>query len=56
MLTTVFTKKEVAERLRVCERTIDNFVSSGKLRSTKMGRRRMFTENHLNELIKNGEL
>ncbi len=56
MVTTVFTKKEAAAKLRVCERTIDNLVSDGKLNSTKIGRKRMFTEKHLNELIEKGEV
>jgi len=55
-MTTIFTKKEAAQKLRCHERTIDNFVKQGVLRSTKIGRKRMFTEAHLSELIKNGEI
>lgn len=47
MVTELFTKNEVAKKLKVYERTIDNLVASGKLNSTKIGRKRMFTENLL---------
>jgi len=56
MVTEIYTKSEAAEKLKVCERTIDNLVKRGKLRSTKICRKRMFTESHLNELIKNGDI
>ena len=56
MVTEVFTKSEAAKKLNVCERTIDNFVARGKLHSTKIGRKRMFTVKHLNELIEKGEI
>jgi excisionase family DNA binding protein len=52
----LFTKKEAAHILKICERTVDKLVSNGRLRSTKIGRRRLFAEQHLNELIKNGEI
>ncbi len=55
MIPTLYTKTETAKKLKVSERTIDNFVSAGKLNSTKIGRKRMFTEKHINDLIKAGE-
>jgi excisionase family DNA binding protein len=56
MVTTVYTKKEAAALLRVKEKTVDRLVLSGKLNSTKIGRRRMFTERHLNQCIAEGEI
>ena len=56
MVTELYTKNEAAKKLKVCERTIDNLVTRGKLRSTKIGRKRMFTGKHLNELIEKGEI
>lgn len=56
MITTLYTKKEVAELFGVSEITIHRFVTSGKLSSTKIGGKRMFTEKHLNDLIKNSEV
>ena len=55
MITQVYTKKQAAEILGISERTIHALVLAGKLRSTKIGRSRRFTEGHINELIKNGE-
>ena len=55
MIPVLYTKKEVSKILKCSERTIDNFVILGKLNSTKIGRRRMFTEKHINDLIKAGE-
>ena len=55
MVTTVFTKKEAAAKLKISETTIDRLIARGRLNSTKIGRKRMFTEDHLNEVIKNGE-
>lgn len=55
MIPEVFTKQETARKLRVSERTIDNLVMRGKLNSTKIGRKRMFTEKHICDLIQNGE-
>jgi excisionase family DNA binding protein len=55
MVTQLFSKREVAEKLQISERTVHNLVISGKLSSTKIGRKRMFTEYHINKLIQNGE-
>jgi excisionase family DNA binding protein len=56
MVTPIFTKKEAAEKLKISVTTIDRLVLTGKLKSTKVCRKRMFTEKHLNELIENGEV
>jgi excisionase family DNA binding protein len=56
MVTTIFTKKEAAKLLKVSPTTIDRLIVSGKLACTRIGGKRMFTENHLNEVIKKGEL
>ena len=56
MVTPLYTKAEAAELLKVSQHTIHNLVVLGKLRSTKIGRRRFFTESHINELIENGEV
>ena len=56
MLPTIYTKKEAAVYLKCCLKTINNYIITGRLRSTKIGRKRMFTEAHLNEIIKAGEV
>jgi excisionase family DNA binding protein len=56
MVTPVYTKKEAAKLLKVCEKTIDRLVSNGKLNSIKIGRHRKFTELHLNRVIAEGEI
>lgn len=55
MLQEVYTKKEVAEKLKVSEKTIDRLIINGLLNSTKIGGSRRFTEKHLNDLIRSGE-
>jgi excisionase family DNA binding protein len=56
MVTQIYTKREAAEKLKVCQRTIDNLITRGKLNCTKIGRKRMFTDAHLNEVIRNREV
>jgi len=56
MVTELFTKKEAAERLNISQVTLDRHVARGFLQSTKIGRKRQFTEKHLNDFIKNGEV
>jgi excisionase family DNA binding protein len=51
----MYTKKEVAEALKVTERTLDRLVATGRIISTKIGRQVRFTEQSVNELIKSGE-
>lgn len=56
MIPKMYTKKEAAEILRISIPTIDRLILDGRLNSTKIGKRRLFTEDHINELIKNGEV
>lgn len=55
MIPKLYTIKETAELLRIDKRTLSRYVCEGKIRSTKQGRFRFFTEEHINEFIKNGE-
>jgi excisionase family DNA binding protein len=55
-VTPIYTKKEVAILLSVSEKTIDRLVIEGRLCSTKVGRRRMFTPGHINRYIEEGEI
>lgn len=56
MIPKLYNRHEVAEVLRVTVKTIHEWVRDGKLRSTKIGGwKRYFTEEHINEFIKNGE-
>ena len=56
MVTKLYTKQEVADLLKIHINTVGNHVLHGRLRSTKIGRRRYFTEKHVEELIKAGEV
>lgn len=51
----LYDRHEAAEYLRVSVKTIHEWIRAGKLRSTKVGGKRYFTEEHINEFIKNGE-
>jgi excisionase family DNA binding protein len=55
MIPKLYTKKQVAKRFKISEITLSRWVSTGIINSTKIGHRRMFTEEHINEAIKNGE-
>lgn len=50
----LYTLAECAEILKVSMRTMHNFVSSGKLKSTKIGSSRRISEEDLREFIENG--
>jgi excisionase family DNA binding protein len=47
----LLTKKEVAERLRVDERTIDRYIASGALASYQIGRLRRISEKDLRRFL-----
>ena len=51
----IYTKEETAEMLKISQTTLDRLVVRGRINSTKVGRRRMFTEAHIKQLIKEGE-
>ncbi|MDR0575618.1 MAG: helix-turn-helix domain-containing protein [Tannerella sp.] len=51
----LYTKKEAAEILRISLPTLDRRVSSGRLQSTKTGRRRLFTKEDIDLLNKSGD-
>lgn len=55
MIPKLYTKQETADILRIHITTLTNYIREGKIRSTKQGRFRFFTEEHINEFIKNGE-
>jgi excisionase family DNA binding protein len=48
----VFSKKEIAEKIGVSQRTIDNWMSVGMLSYSKVGRKVFFSEKDLEELLK----
>lgn len=50
-----YTIAEVAEKIRVSERTILREIKRGKLKTNKAGRRYLITETQLNEYVGNGE-
>ena len=56
MMPTLYTKKEAAEYLKCSVKNISVLVATGRLNSTKIGGRRMFTEKHFLEMIKEGEV
>lgn len=49
---TLLTKREVAEILKVCERTIDNLLRSGVLVHIKLGRSVRFVKSDVEECIR----
>jgi excisionase family DNA binding protein len=55
MIPTMYTKKEVADTLKVNQRTLDRLVATGRIIPTRIGRQIRFTEESVNELIKSGE-
>lgn len=55
MIPKLYTRKETADILRIDKTTLDKYVGQGLIRSTKQGKYRFFTEEHINEFIKNGE-
>jgi len=46
------TKKEVASRLRVTEKTIDRYRKNGSLAGCKIGRRVLFYESQLSKAVR----
>ncbi len=55
MIPIMYTKKEVADMLKINQRTLDRLVATGRIIPTKIGRQVRFTEESINELIKTGE-
>jgi excisionase family DNA binding protein len=49
---TVFSKKEIAEKIGVSQRTVDNWMSEGRLSYSKVGRKVLFSETDLEDLLK----
>jgi excisionase family DNA binding protein len=47
----VFNKREAAQYLRVSVETVDRFRDQGKLAFSKIGKRVIFTQKHLDEFI-----
>ena len=56
MIPKLYYREEAAKLLKVSPKMIDEYVFTGKLHYTVIGRRRMFTEQHLNEFTKAGEV
>jgi excisionase family DNA binding protein len=48
-----FSKNEVAKKLRVSNRTVDNWMADGKISFTKVGRKVIFSDDDLESLIRN---
>lgn len=55
MATDLLTKKEVSEKLRVSERTIDKYREKGLLVACKIGSKVLFSKTRIEEVIKKGE-
>lgn len=51
----IFTPKEVSEKLKVSERTVNEWLRNGKLRASKLGRQWRITEQQLNDFLKEHE-
>lgn len=51
MTTKFYTVQEVAEFLRVNERTVLNFIASGELKATRVGRQYRISQEQLDEYI-----
>jgi excisionase family DNA binding protein len=49
------TLTEAADRARVSERTIERLVTSKRIRSTTLGRRRLLHRDDLDELLRGGD-
>jgi excisionase family DNA binding protein len=56
MIPELYTKEEAAKLLRISEKTLDKLVARGEINSTKIGRRRIFTESHIKQYIENNEV
>jgi len=54
-MTQLFTRKEAAQKLKMCWHTLDKIVRRGEIDSTIIGQRIMFTEKHLEKYIKQNE-
>jgi len=50
-----FNVQETAERLKVSESTVYNEVRRGRLQASRVGKRLIFTEQHINQYIAKGE-
>jgi len=50
----LITRKEAAERLRISLTTLDKLISSQKLSSILIGRRRLISDEQLNTFINGG--
>ena len=48
-----YSKSEIAKKLGVSNRTVDNWMASGKISFTKVGRRIIFSDHDLEQLIAN---
>ncbi len=48
-----YSKAELAESLGVSKRTVDNWMSNGKISFTKVGRKVIFSDDDLELLIRN---
>jgi excisionase family DNA binding protein len=47
----IYTKKQLSEELSVCIRTIDNWISSGKIGYSKVCRRVLFTQDDIEDFM-----
>jgi len=52
----LYTKKEAAAILRISQPTLDRYVADGNIDSTKIGRKRIFFDSHLEKFIKKNEV
>jgi len=51
---TLFTPKEVAIRLKLCERTVYEHLKQGKLKSTRIGKKLYINSQALTDFIQHG--
>ena len=47
-----YSKSELAQLLGISKRTVDNWMSDGKISFTKVGRKVFFTQNDIDQLVK----
>jgi excisionase family DNA binding protein len=55
MMPIMYTKKEVADVLKINQRTLDRLVATGRIIPTRIGRQVRFMEDRVNEFVKSGE-
>jgi len=55
MIPKAYTKKQTAELLGLCTKSIERLIKDGKLDSTFVGKRRMFLDYHIENCLRRNE-